>query len=206
LAAGRGLKVLVGTLGVGLVLAVAIIWLGPRGPQLAPDFALVDLQGQAVRLSGLRGKVVLVNVWTTWCPPCREEMPSMERLYQRLKGEGFALLAINQDEGNRDGVATFIEAIAVTFPVLLDPDRQVGSRYGVWGYPETFVIDREGRIVERVIGPRQWDTTEQVRQLRALMATGTRHGATQKHRTMVLSRNGSGTYSGNSGGRAPGPT
>jgi peroxiredoxin len=171
MAAGRGLRVFLGTLSVGLVLAVAVIYLRPTGPQLAPDFSLVDLEGQAVRLSGLRGKVVLVNVWTTWCPPCREEMPSMDRLYRALEGEAFELLAVSQDDQGRAAVDGFVREVPVSFPVLLDPERRVGSAYGVWGYPETFVIDREGRIVERVIGPREWDTPEQKQQIRALMAS-----------------------------------
>jgi peroxiredoxin len=172
MAAGRGLKVFAGTVAVGVALAAAIVWLRPRGPRLAPDFSLVDLEGRAVRLSALRGKVVLVNVWTTWCPPCREEMPSMDRLYRALESEGFALLAVSQDDQGRAVVDAFVREVPVSFPVLLDPERQVGSAYGVWGYPETFVIDREGLIVERVIGPRDWDTPEQKQQLRDLMAGG----------------------------------
>jgi peroxiredoxin len=172
MAAGRGLKVFAGTVAVGLALAAAILWLRPQGPQLAPDFSLVDLEGRAVRLSALRGKVVLLNVWTTWCPPCREEMPSMDRLYRALENESFALLAVSQDDQGRAAVDTFVQEVPVSFPVLLDPERQVGSAYGVWGYPETFVIDREGLIVERVIGPRDWDTPEQKQQLRDLMARG----------------------------------
>ena len=87
----------------------------------------------------------------------------MERLYQRLRDRGLELLAVSQDDaGTKDEVAPFVREVGVTFPVLLDPQREVGSRYGVWGYPETFVVDREGRIVERVIGPRKWDAPEQV--------------------------------------------
>ena len=96
----------------------------------------------------------------------------MERLYQQLKGPNFELLAVSEDDGGPDLVRAFLREVPVTFPVLLDPERQVGARYGVWGYPETFVIDRDGRIVERVIGPRAWDTPEQVAALTALMHTG----------------------------------
>ena len=175
MAASRGLKVFLGTVLVGVVVVAAALWLRPRTPEIAPDFALGDLSGRTVRLSALRGKVVLVNVWTTWCPPCREEMPSMERLYQRLRDRGLELLAVSQDDaGTKDEVAPFVREVGVTFPVLLDPQREVGSRYGVWGYPETFVVDREGRIVERVIGPRTWDAPEQVAAIDALLgAAGT---------------------------------
>lgn len=94
----------------------------------------------------------------------------MERLYQRLHDRGVELLAVSQDDaGTKDEVAAFVREVGVTFPVLLDPDRQVGSSYGVWGYPETFVIDREGRIVERVIGPRTWDSPEQIAAIEALL-------------------------------------
>jgi cytochrome c biogenesis protein CcmG/thiol:disulfide interchange protein DsbE len=177
-AAGRGLRVLAGTALVGLL--VIGVWLGTRGrtPTLAPDFSIVDLSGKTVRLSAFRGRVVLVNVWTTWCPPCRDEMPSMERLYRELAGPDFELLAVSEDEGGVDVVRRFAEDLGVTFPVLYDPERQVGTRYGVWGYPETFVIDRGGRIVEHVIGPRTWDTPEQLAALRALLGAGIAPGGT----------------------------
>jgi cytochrome c biogenesis protein CcmG/thiol:disulfide interchange protein DsbE len=171
MAASRGLKVLAGTLGIGAVVVAGALWFRPRTPELAADFALSDLAGKAVRLSALRGRVVLVNLWTTWCPPCREEMPSMERLYQRVHDRGVELLAVSEDEsGARDQVEAFVRDLKVTFPVLLDPDREVGLLYGVWGYPETFVIDRQGRVVERVIGPRVWDSPEQVASIEALLA------------------------------------
>jgi peroxiredoxin len=171
MAASRGVKVLIGTVAVGVVIVAAALWLRPRTPELAPDFALTDLGGRTVRLSALRGRVVLVNLWTTWCPPCREEMPSMERLHQRFRDRSVTLLAVSQDDaGKREEVERFVQEVGVTFPVLLDPDREVGARYGVWGYPETFVVDREGRIVERVVGPREWDAPAQVAAIEALLA------------------------------------
>lgn len=96
----------------------------------------------------------------------------MERLYQQLRGPDFELLAVSQDEGSAEAVRVFAQDLDVSFPILHDPERQIGRRYGVWGYPETFVIDRTGRIVERVIGPRIWDTPEQVAALRTLMQAG----------------------------------
>jgi len=173
MAAGRGLRVVAGTALLGVVLVGAWALMRGRTPTMAPDFSIVDLAGKTVRLSALRGRVVLVNVWTTWCPPCREEMPSMERLYQQLRGPDFELLAVSEDDGGLEGVRRFAADLGVTFPILYDPERQVGTRYGVWGYPETFVVDRAGRIVERVIGPRTWDTPEQVAALRTLMRAGT---------------------------------
>jgi peroxiredoxin len=166
----RGLRILLVTAGLGLAAGLGLLTLGHRGPKLAPDFALPTLSGQAMRLSAFRGKVVVLNLWTTWCAPCREEMPSMERLYDRLRDRDFQLLAVSQDEGGPGVVEAFVRELGLTFPVLVDPDRQVGDRYGVWGYPETFVIDRHGYVVERVIGPRDWSSREAVAALETLIA------------------------------------
>ncbi|TMA53585.1 MAG: TlpA family protein disulfide reductase [Deltaproteobacteria bacterium] len=170
MANSRGLKVAVAAVAVGLAAAGGLLALGHRGPRLAPDFAAPDLAGHAVRLSALRGQVVVLNLWTTWCPPCREEMPSMERLYGQLRDRDFQLLAVSQDEDGSKTVEPFVRQLGITFPVLLDPERQVGERYGVWGYPETFIIDRNGYVVERVIGPRDWATPAQLAALEALIA------------------------------------
>ena len=174
MAGSRGLRIalVTGALGVAAVVAVGALQCR-RTPTIAPDFAVPDLSGQAVRLSNLRGKVVLLNLWTTWCPPCREEMPSMERLYRQLRDKGFVLLAVSQDEAGQAGVASFVRELGLTFPVLVDPQHQVGDRFDVWGYPESFIIDREGRVVERVIGPRKWDSPKQVEALEALLSAPT---------------------------------
>jgi peroxiredoxin len=172
MAAGRGVKVAAGTVALGLLAAGGLLALTNRGPKLAPDFAVTDLSGRTVKLSSLRGKVVLLNVWTTWCPPCRDEMPSMERLYGRLRAQDFELLAVSQDEDGKRVVEPFVRDMRLSFPVLVDPEHQVGDRYGVWGYPETFVIDRNGYIVERVIGPRDWASAQSVAQIEALIAAG----------------------------------
>ena len=172
MAAGRGLKVALGAAAVAVASAVALWTLSSRGPVLAPDFAAPDLNGQAVSLASLRGKVVVVNLWTTWCPPCRQEMPSMERLAAHFRGRDFQLLAVSQDEDGREKVVEFARDLGLSFPVLLDPQRQVGERFGVWGYPETFVIDRNGYVVERVIGPREWDSPASIAALEALIAAG----------------------------------
>lgn len=172
MAASRGLKVALWAGGLGLAATLALVAVATRGPRLAPDFAVTDLDGRAVRLSALRGKVVVLNLWTTWCPPCRDEMPSMERLYRRLRDRDFVLLAVSQDEEGKRVVEPFVRDLKVSFPVLVDPERQVGERYGVWGYPETFVIDRNGYLVERIIGPRDWDAPAAVAKLEALIAAG----------------------------------
>jgi len=122
----------------------------------APDFTLPSLVGNPVRLSNYRGKVVFLNFWATWCPPCREEMPSMESLYQRLKGRDFEMLAVSIDTKGADRVQSFVATYVLTFPVLLDPNKKIYRLYGLTGVPETFIIGKNGDIILKIIGPRDW--------------------------------------------------
>ena len=138
----------------------------------APEFSLSDLSGNAMRLANLKGRVVFLNVWATWCEPCREEMPSMQSLYARLHGGDFEMLGVNADQGDRAVVEQFVRQYGLTFPVLLDPDLQIAGRYGVTGYPETFIIDRNGRVVDHRLGPRDWDSTESHAAFRRLIERG----------------------------------
>ncbi len=128
----------------------------PRVGESAPDFTLPSLGGTPVRLSDYRGRVVFLNFWATWCPPCRDEMPSMESLYQRLKGRDFEMLAVSIDSKGVDRVQSFVATYAVTFPVLLDPNKKTYSLYGLTGVPETFIIGKNGDIMLKIIGPRNW--------------------------------------------------
>ena len=169
MAAGRGVKIGVVAVTLGLAAALGLSRVGHGGAELAPDFAVPDLSGKAVRLSALRGKVVLVSLWTTWRPPCRAELPSMEKLYQRFRDRDFQLLAVSQDEDGKRVVEPFVKEMRLSFPVLVDPDHQVGDRYGVWGYPETFIVDRAGRVAEHVVGPREWDSAASVAQIERLL-------------------------------------
>ena len=121
------------------------------------DFDLESLQGGRVRLSSLKGSVVFLNFWATWCPPCREEMPSMERLYSKFAGVGLRIVAVDLQESRRD-VEAFVREFGLTFQVLLDPAGQVGSAYGVRGLPTTFLINRDGLLVAGRIGGQEWDT------------------------------------------------
>jgi thiol-disulfide isomerase/thioredoxin len=143
--------------------------LKPRPP--APDFTLKDLDGKTQRLSDYRGKVVLVNFWATWCPPCRREMPSMERLYQKLKNEPFMVLAPDQYE-NFDLVFTFTGQLdpAPTFPIMLDPESRSAKAWSVKGLPSSFIVDKQGRIAYRAIGGREFDHPEIEKTIRALIA------------------------------------
>jgi DsbE subfamily thiol:disulfide oxidoreductase len=161
-----------------LVLAVAALSLWTtlskpkaRRPLSAPSFVLPDLGGKVVRMEDLRGKVVLLNLWATWCPPCVEEMPTLEALAKRMNGRDFVLLAVSEDEQPKL-VAPWIEQRGFTFPVLLDERGQVGADLGITGYPETFVVDRQGRIVHHHVGYRDWSEPRVVRALETLMDTG----------------------------------
>lgn len=137
----------------------------------APDVVARDLQGRPVRLEELRGQVVLLNVWATWCGPCREEMPSMQRLHQRLGGRGLRIVAVSVDGASaaerlagrpEKVVGDFVREFGLTFPVWLDPAGEVQRTYRTTGVPESFVIDRDGVIVKKVIGGTEWDSEANV--------------------------------------------
>ncbi|HTG80913.1 MAG TPA: TlpA disulfide reductase family protein [Geobacteraceae bacterium] len=122
----------------------------------APAFTLKDLDGREVKLADLKGKVVIVNFWATWCPPCREEIPSMMQLNQAMAGKPFQMLAISINEGGAQEVQAYFKQSGNSLPALLDPTQQVAKRYGVTGVPESFVIDRNGVILKKVVGGVNW--------------------------------------------------
>jgi len=119
----------------------------------APDFTLSDTQGNARTLSALRGKVVIIEFWATWCPPCRESVPELNEVYERFKGKNFELFGIAVDKGGdaSSAVRAFVKEHAVTYPVLLD-DRNVNSLYEVSGIPAMFIINKEGKVVKKFTG------------------------------------------------------
>jgi cytochrome c biogenesis protein CcmG/thiol:disulfide interchange protein DsbE len=146
----------------------------------APSFTLQRLdEGGLVSLDDLHGKVVYVNLWATWCAPCREEAPALERLYDSLRGEGFEVVAPTIDSAaDREKVRAFRDELKLRFPILLDADRQVYQRYGATGVPETYLVDAEGRLAEAYIGPRDWDDPRYARAIRELLAAAKGgHGA-----------------------------
>lgn len=116
------------------------------------DFALQDLDGKEWRLSGLRGNVVLVNFWATWCPPCRKEMPDLGALYSRFREKGFVVLAISDEDAGK--VAAFVKEHGVKYPVLLDQGGRIGELFGAEGIPKSYVYDRDGKLVATAIDMR----------------------------------------------------
>jgi peroxiredoxin len=135
----------------------------------APDFTLPGLDGEMVRLADQKGKVVFLNIWATWCPPCVQEMPSMEKLYQQLKGEDFEILAVSIDKKGVEAVLPFMKKHNLSFTALIDSKESLKYKYQTTGVPETFIIDRNGIIVEKVIGPRDWATPDAIGFLRNLI-------------------------------------
>jgi len=133
------------------------------------DFELQDLTGSTRRLSDFRGKVVLLNFWATWCGPCRFEMPSMEKLYQRLNAKGLEIVAVNLQE-DRSSVEQFVDEYGLSFPVLLDTTGRIGATYGARSIPTTYIVDREGFVIAGTIGTREWDTEEYIRFFEKLLA------------------------------------
>ena len=119
------------------------------------DFTLDDLQGKPWHLRDLRGKVVLVNFWATWCPPCRKEMPDLDALYNKFKGQGFVVLAISDEEAAK--VSPFISERRISYPVLLDPGRTLNDLFIVEGIPKSFIYDRDGKMVAQSIDMRTRD-------------------------------------------------
>lgn len=127
-----------------------------NGRPLAPDFELNDIDGNRHHLSDYRGKVVIVNFWATWCPPCRFELPSMEKLWQATQDKDVMMLAINLGE-DEDTIFTFTSDYPVSFPLLMDLDSSVTKKYPVLGIPTSFVIDPQGHIIYRAVGTREWN-------------------------------------------------
>jgi peroxiredoxin len=135
----------------------------------APNFRLPDLAGKITSLADYKGHVVLLNIWATWCAPCVAEMPSMEKLHQELKDEKFVILAVSIDESGAEVVRPFMKKHKLSFPALIDSSGTLRNLYQTTGVPESFIIDKQGRIVEEVIGPRDWAAGEAIRYFRKLI-------------------------------------
>jgi len=126
----------------------------------APNFTLSELAGQTLHLSDYRGKVVLLNFWASFCAPCLEEMPALEALWQDYREQGFVVIAVAADRGSVDPVRNFVETGNYSFPIPLDPDGDVRKQYEVMALPTTYLIGRDGRFAGRVLGAREWNSTQ----------------------------------------------
>lgn len=171
------------------VVLVGVAWLGRERYKpvitgaLAPEFAATTLEGEPVTLSDYAGKVVLLNIWATWCAPCREEMPSMQRLYESMKGQpgadDFEILAVSIDvplgqrdvSGNLGGdLRAFATEFDLTFPILHDPEGAIRQIYQTTGVPESFVIGKDGLIYKKVAFAQEWDAPDNQELVRRLLA------------------------------------
>lgn len=162
---------LVALLGAGVVVGLAWMSKGQLNPVIAgeeaPEFHAVDVHGTASSNSDFRDKVILLNIWATWCETCKEEMPSMQRLYDQVGGGEFEILAVSVDapigkEDLRFGLPggnpfDYAESLSLTFPILHDPSAKIAETFRITGVPESFIIDRDGMIVRKVAGPATWD-------------------------------------------------
>ncbi|MBU0629423.1 MAG: TlpA family protein disulfide reductase [Candidatus Margulisbacteria bacterium] len=119
------------------------------------DFSLPDIHGKTVKLSDYRGKVVMLNFWASWCPPCREEMPAMQKLHERLAKEAFAILAVNIEPGGSEKVRDYLKKNGLTFKVLFGGE-EIAYRWSIRSIPTTYLINKKGDIVQTIIGPRDW--------------------------------------------------
>lgn len=147
----------------------ALQLLRPEKPLPAREFTLPAPGGAKVRLADFKGKVVFLNFWATWCPPCKEEMPAMERLYQKLKARGFVVLAVSIDAEGDSVVTPFLKEHHLTYPVALDQKMEVARLYAVRALPSTYLIDRKGKIVAMALGARQWDSPDAVALMESLL-------------------------------------
>ena len=141
----------------------------PRTPKPAPDFVLKDIYGQPIDFSKFKGKPVLLNFWATWCGPCREELPSMQRMHEASKKNGgFHVVAISIDRSNIKKVSRYAEKLNLTFPILVDPDRETRNAYFIRSVPTSYLIDAEGKLRGFVSGSRNWDNPASLELMKSL--------------------------------------
>ena len=139
----------------------------------APDYAAPTLAGDTIRLADLAGRPVMLNVWATWCPPCREEMPALQQLYERFEGRGLRIVGVSVDSrGAEAAIARFVDEGGYTFTILHDPAEEVSRAFRTNGVPETYLIGADGRIVRRWIGPFDPLAEDVVRDVEAALAAG----------------------------------
>ncbi len=171
---------------IAVAAVVFAAWIGRESYQpvitgsVAPDFSMAALAGGEASLSDYEDRVVLVNIWATWCAPCLQEMPSLQRLYDAFPGEDFEILAVSVDAtlGETDAfgraggdLAAFAKELGLTFPILHNPSGDIQKLYQTTGVPESFLISRDGVIVKKVAGPTEWDAIENEELVRRLLAS-----------------------------------
>jgi thiol-disulfide isomerase/thioredoxin len=159
-----------------LVLAAAPLtaWafnFAPTEPKPAPELAFLDAQGNELSLADFRGKVVILNLWATWCAPCRREMPSLDRLQAAHGDDGLMVLPLSLDRGEIDKIRTFYDEVGLpNLGIYHDPQAAAGRAFGAYGLPTTIVIDRQGREIGRLLGPAEWDSEEALALVQAVLA------------------------------------
>jgi peroxiredoxin len=168
-------------IGVVVTVLVGLLWtqrgrIGPLGVgSEAPAYTAHTISGDTVRLNDLRGRVVVLNVWATWCGPCVREMPALQRLHEQLGDRGLSVIAVSVDSeglglgGGDADVQSFISEYGLTFTVLRDASGRIEDTFGVAGLPTTFVIDRDGRIQRKVLGAREWDDPALAAEIESLL-------------------------------------
>ncbi len=140
----------------------------PRTEKSAPGFSLQDIKGNQVSLEDFRGKAILLNFWATWCQACKDELPSMQRLYETLSSEGVEVVAISIDRNNFDRIKEYAKEYKLTFPILWDPEQKVRKHYYIMGLPTTYLIGPEGKLRGFASGAREWDSTDAIQALTSL--------------------------------------
>jgi thiol-disulfide isomerase/thioredoxin len=149
----------------------------PTGPKPVPELTFFDAWGNEVTLADFRGEVVVLNLWATWCAPCRREMPSLDRLQARYAGDGLEVVALSLDRGAVAKIREFFEELGVSsLAIYQDPQARAGRELGAPGLPTTIVIDRTGQEVGRLLGPAEWDSDEAFAVIDSILRTsGTEH-------------------------------
>lgn len=142
--------------------------LSPMDGKPMPNLTFTAMDGKKVSLASFKGKVLFINLWATWCAPCRDEMPGMQKLYEKMKGENFEMIAISIDKDGLKAVAPFVKELGLTFPILLDVEQQAAGPFHITGVPETFLVSPEGIILHHLVGPATWDKPEIANALKSL--------------------------------------
>ncbi len=134
----------------------------------APNFSVTTDAGRKISRSDFGGKILVLNFWATWCPPCVDEIPSLEEFHRQLAGSGVVVLAVSVDQ-NGDQYSRFLQRAGITFQTARDPDAVVSSRYGTFKYPESYVIDQKGKVVQKIIGATNWTDPRMINYIRSLL-------------------------------------